>query len=272
MIALADKYVIAHDVGTSSVKSILVNQKGEILVTAKSEYDFHYPHPGWVEQNPEDYWQGIVKNTRQLMTLSEIDGNLVLGMVFSTQAMGIIALDENDQLLNNNITWVDGRAEDQARQLMNMLGGKTIFSKLIGVEITGKDVIPKLRWIKQNLPDVYQQTKTIVDVNGYLKFRATGKKVFEWSGACSYGFDIKKKDWERLLFKAAGIDLKKFPPLVKSTDRVGTLLPEVATQMGLPETVGVYGGCDDTQSAAIGSGVNGEGEAHIYLGTSAGPV
>ncbi|MCT4647199.1 MAG: FGGY-family carbohydrate kinase [Carboxylicivirga sp.] len=269
MIALADKYVIAHDVGTSSVKSILVNQKGEILVTAKSEYDFHYPHPGWVEQNPEDYWQGIVKNTRQLMTLSEIDGNLVLGMVFSTQAMGIIALDENDQLLNNNITWVDGRAEDQARQLMNMLGGKTIFSKLIGVEITGKDVIPKLRWIKQNLPDVYQQTKTIVDVNGYLKFRATGKKVFEWSGACSYGFDIKKKDWERLLFKAAGIDLKKFPPLVKSTDRVGTLLPEVATQMGLPETVGVYGGCDDTQSAAIGSGANGEGEAHIYLGTSA---
>ena len=269
MNSVGEKYVIAHDVGTSSVKSVLVNRSGQIITTAKAGYDFHYPHPGWVEQNPEDYWQGIVSNTRQLMTESKVDGSLVLGMVFSTQAMGIIALDKEDKPLNNNITWVDGRAEDQARQLMNLLGGKTIFKKLIGVEITGKDVIPKLRWMKQKMPDVYNRTKTIVDVNGYLKFKATDKKVFEWSGACSYGFDVKKKDWERLLFKVAGIDVKKFPPLVKSTDKVGTLLPEVAAEMNLPSTVGVYGGCDDTQSAAIGSGANGEGEAHIYLGTSA---
>jgi xylulokinase len=264
-----DGYVIAHDVGTSSVKTALISDQGKVIAHATSAYGFTYPKPGWVEQNPEDYWNGSVKNTREILQKIQIDIQLLKGIVFSTQAMGIIPLDSNDKLLNHNITWVDGRAEEQARWLMNLLGGKRVFEKMIGVEITGKDVIPKLRWLKQNEPDIYAKTETILDVNGYLKFRATGKKVFEWSGACSYGFNLKKKDWERLLFKIAGIDIRKLPPLVRSTDVVGTLSPEAAKELGLSTDIPVYGGCDDTQAAAIGSGSTKEGEAHIYLGTSA---
>jgi len=240
-----------------------------VKAEATSSYGFSYPKPGWVEQDPEDYWNGTVRNTREVLKESHIQSEQIKGMVFSTQAMGIIPMDGENNLLNNNITWVDGRAEDQARWFMNLLGGKRIFEKLIGVEITGKDVIPKLRWLKQNEPDIYQKTETILDVNGYLKFRATGRKVFEWSGACSYGFNLKKKDWERLLFKVAGIDIHKLPPLVRSTDVIGTLTEEAAGQLGLSSSIPVFGGCDDTQSAAVGSGSTGEGEAHIYLGTSA---
>jgi xylulokinase len=137
------------------------------------------------------------------------------------------------------------------------------------VEITGKDVIPKLKWLKQVEPDLYRNADSILDVNGYLKYRATGKQVFEWSGACSYGFNLKKKDWEQLVFRAAGIDLRKLPPLVRATDLVGTLSPEAADAFGLPASLPVFGGCDDTQSAAVGSGSTGDGDAHIYLGTSA---
>ncbi len=264
-----DGYVIAHDVGTSSVKTALISDQGKVVAHATSAYGFTCPKPGWMEQNPEDYWNGSVLNTREILQLSQIDLQGLKGIVFSTQAMGIIPLDSKNKLLNHNITWVDGRAEEQARWLMNLLGGKRVFEKMIGLEITGKDVIPKLRWLKQNEPDLYAKTETILDVNGYLKFRATGKKVFEWSGACSYGFNLKKKDWERLLFKIAGIDIRKLPPLVRSTDVVGTLSPEAATELGLSTDIPVYGGCDDTQAAAIGSGSTGEGEAHIYLGTSA---
>ncbi len=264
-----DGYVIAHDVGTSSVKTALISNQGKVIAHATSAYGFTYPKPGWVEQNPEDYWNGSVLNTREILQRSPIDQSLLKGIVFSTQAMGIIPLDRKDKLLSHNITWVDGRAEEQARWLMNLLGGKRVFEKMIGVEITGKDVIPKLRWLKQNEPELYGKTETILDVNGYLKFRATGKKVFEWSGACSYGFNLKKKDWERLLFKIAGIDIRKLPPLVRSTDVVGTLSPEAAKELGLSTDIPVFGGCDDTQAAAIGSGSTHEGEAHIYLGTSA---
>lgn len=263
------QYVIAHDVGTSSVKSALISSAGEVRAHATSAYDLVYPQPGWVEQDAEDYWKGSVQNTHTLMKESGIAPRDVMGIVFSTQAMGIIPLDQEDRVLSRNITWVDGRAEEQARWLMNLLGGRKVFEKIIGLELTGKDVIPKLRWLKQNNSALYDQCTTVVDVNGYLKFRATGKKVFEWSGACSYGFDLRKKDWERLLFRVAGFDIKKLPPLVRSTDVVGTLTGEAAAELGLPETVKVFGGCDDTQSAAVGSGSTREGEAHIYLGTSA---
>ncbi|MEN8250406.1 MAG: FGGY-family carbohydrate kinase [Bacteroidota bacterium] len=264
-----DKYVIAHDVGTSSIKTALISSSGDVISQSTTSYGLIYPKPGWVEQNPEDYWNGSVTNTHKILQENKVDTNNIIGIVFSTQAMGIIPLDKNNNLLNNNITWVDGRAEKQAKWLMNLLGGKKIFTKIIGIEITGKDVIPKLRWLKQNEKEIYNKTETIFDVNGYLKFRATGKKVFEWSGASSYGFDLKKKDWERLLFKVAGFDINKLPPLVQSTDIIGTLTEETAKELGLPQSVQVFGGCDDTQSAAIGSGSTNEGEAHIYLGTSA---
>ena len=264
-----NKYVISHDVGTSSVKTALVSNKGEVLAHEVSPYPFRYPNPGWFEQDPEDYWKGIVQNTRKIAALKKVDTSDIIGMVFSSQAMGIIPIDKQNQVLHPNITWVDGRAEEQAQWLMKKLGGKRIFKKLIGVEITGKDVIPKLRWLKENMPDIYNKADNILDVNGYLKYKATGKKVFEWSGACSYGFNLKKKDWERLVFKGAGIDLNKLPKLVRSTDLIGSLTTEAAQELNLTETVKVFGGCDDTQSAAIGSGANSEGKAHIYLGTSA---
>ncbi|MGD0036293.1 MAG: FGGY-family carbohydrate kinase [Bacteroidota bacterium] len=264
-----NKYVIAHDVGTSSIKTALINAEGEVIAHSTSPYSLIYPQPGWAEQSPEDYWNGSVINTRKVLDKSKINRNEIIGIVFSTQAMGIIPVDKAGKHLRNNITWVDGRAEEEARWIMNLVGGKSIFKKIIGIEITGKDVLPKLRWLKYHEPDIYRQMDKVLDVNAYLKFRATGKQVFEWSGACSYVFDLKKKDWDRLLFKLIGFDLKKIPYLVCSTDVVGTLTKESAAELDLPENIKVFGGCDDTQSAAIGSGSTGEGESHIYLGTSA---
>lgn len=263
------RYVLAFDVGTSSVKAVLIDKTGNILAQAEESYSFSYPYPGWVEQDPEDYWKAITKTSKSVISESVIDNNDLIGIVFTTQAMGIIPISKENKILYNNITWVDGRAEVEAEKFMNILGGKQLFKSIIGIEITGKDVIPKLNWLKKHHPDIFEKTEYILDVNGFLKYKATGKKVTEWSGACSYSFNLKKKDWDRSIFKIAGVDTKKLPPLVKSTDIVGGLSKEAAKEMGLPEGIDVYGGCDDTQSAAIGSGSVNEGEAHIYLGTSA---
>ncbi|MEZ5004039.1 MAG: FGGY-family carbohydrate kinase [Chitinophagales bacterium] len=260
---------IAHDFGTSGVKSILIDQTGKIIADTIETYPMQMPKPGWVEQRPEDYWNAVTLATRNLIAESQVDVNAIKGIVFSTQAMGIIPIDKDGNVLHPNISWVDGRAEDEARQLMNKFLGKKVFKAIVGIEITGKDVLPKLVWIKNKLPDVYQKTDKFLDVNGYLKFKCTGKKVAEWSGACSYAFDIKKKDWERIFFKIAGVDINKLPDLIRSVDSVGGLTASAAREMNLVEGIPVYGGCDDTQSAAIGSGAIGEGEGHIYLGTAA---
>ncbi len=152
-----EKYVIAHDVGTSSIKSALVSGGGKILAHGTTGYGLTSPRPGWAEQAPEDYWTGSVKNTRNIMAESQMDPGKILGIVFSTQAMGIIPVDNSGTVLRPNITWVDGRAEEEARSLMRLLGGKRVFEKMIGVEITGKDVIPKLKWLKKNEPGALQR-------------------------------------------------------------------------------------------------------------------
>lgn len=263
------KFVIAHDVGTSSVKAVLIDIEGNIIASSEEEYGFTYPNPGWVEQDPEDYWRAIVVSTRSVLNASKAQSSAIVGIVFTTQAMGIIPIDKDNNILCNNITWVDGRAEKQAEKLMRRFLGRKAFKFIVGIELTGKDVIPKLMWLKESQPELYENTEYFLDVNGFLKFKATGNKVAEWSGACTYAFNLKKKDWERIFFKLARIDTAKLPPLVRSVDNVGGLTEAAAMAMGLKTGLPVYGGCDDTQSAAIGTGAIGEGEAHIYLGTSA---
>ncbi len=263
------KYFLAYDVGTSSVKSILIDTNGTVLATAIEEYPLFTPNPGWVEQEPLDYWNAICKATRKIIESVSISKDDIKGVSFSTQAMGVIPVDVNGNVLYRNISWVDGRAEEQAIKAMKSFGGKRIFKMIAGIELTGKDVIPKIIWLKDKHPEIYNQTHKILDVNGYLKFKCTGKMVAEWSGACSYAFDVKKKDWERLFFKLCKIDLNKLPDLVRSVDLVGMLTQGAAQQLGLSTLTGVYGGCDDTQSAAIGTTAIAEGEAHVYVGTSA---
>ncbi len=262
------RYIISHDMGTSSDKAVLVDFDGKIIASATADYPTYYPAPAWVEQDPDEYWQGVVEAVNKLMKKTKIAPSEVKGMVFSTQAMGVIPVDEDGRHLYNNISWVDARAQKQADSIMAKLGGKKIFSLVAGTPIMGKDVIAKLIWIKEERPDIYARTKYFLDVNGFLKMKCTGKMVAELSGASSYGLDLKKKEWMSVM-ALTGVDMKKLPPLVKSTDNVGGLTKEAAAELGLLEGTPVFGGCDDTQSACIGSGMTGDGDIHIYLGTSA---
>lgn len=266
---MATKYIISHDIGTSGNKTVLVDTTGKIYSCAKGKYPLDLPKPNWVEQNPEDYWKAIIETTRKVVEDSGVDKNDIIGIVFTTQAMGIIPVDDKGNVLRPNISWVDGRAEKQAKSIMKKLGGEKIFSKIVGLKIMGKDVIPKLLWIKEEEKHIYDQTKYFLDVNGYLRFKATDKFAIDWSGASSYGFDLKKKDWIGLIFKAVGIDMNKLPPLIKSVDIAGKLTEKAAKELGLPVGIPVIGGCDDVQSAAIGSSACLDGEAHIYLGSAA---
>ena len=262
------KNIMAHDMGTSSDKAVLVDFSGNIVATAVEPYPTFYPNPAWVEQNPEDYWQAVCKASSRIINENRIAAEDVKGVVFSTQAQGIIPVDESGKVLYNNITWVDGRAEKQAQSIMKKLGGKKLFTLAAGTPIMGKDCIPKIVWLKEERPEIYKQIYKILDVNGYLKYKCTGKMVTELSGASSYGLDLKKKDWLGVM-KLTGVDMEKLPPLVCSTDIVGGLTVEAAEAMALPAGTPVFGGCDDVQAAAVGSGMCGDGDLHIYLGTSA---
>ena len=122
MEAKEERYILAHDMGTSSDKAVLVDYSGNIIATAVEPYPTYYPEPAWVEQDPEDYYQAVAKSSYAIVEKTGIDPKTIKGLVFSTQAQGVIPVDKAGKPLYNNITWVDGRAEKQAQKLMKKLG------------------------------------------------------------------------------------------------------------------------------------------------------
>ena len=259
-------YIISHDIGTSSDKAVLVDFNGNIVTTVAEPYPTYYPAPAHVEQDPNDYWKAVCITSKAVVAKAGIKPEDVKGIVFSTQAQGVIPVDKDGNNLMNNITWVDGRAEEQAQKIMNRLGGTKVFTMIVGTPIMGKDCVAKIAWVKEKRPEVYAKTKYFLDVNGWLKFKCTGEMYAELSGASSYGLDLKKKNWMSA-FPLIGVDMKRLPPLCKSTDKIGKgLTAKAAEETGLVAGTPVFGGCDDVQSAVVGSGMCGDGEVHIRRG------
>lgn len=262
------RYMIAHDVGTGGNKAVLVDTEGDVHATAFAPYPISYPHPDWAEQKPEDWWHAVTTTTRQVLERANVAPRDVLGMVYTTQMLGIVPLGMDEKPLRPAIIWLDARAPEQAERIMRKFLGRKVFAWIAGAELSGKDGLPKLLWLKEHEPQVYEQMACFLDVNGYLIYRATGNKVFEWSCASAFGFDLKKKDWLRGIIRYIGLDMDKFPPLVRSIDQAGQLTAQAAKECGLLEGTPVFGGVGDALGAAVGAGAVGEGDGHIYLGTS----
>lgn len=263
------KCILAHDVGTSGCKAVLVSPEGRLLETAYSPYPTIYPRPLWAEQNPGDWWEAVAESTRRVMQAGAVKPGDILGLAFSTQMVNAIPIDAHGEPIGPCISWLDGRAWEEAQLVMRKVGGARIFSLIVGSALTGKDLLPKYLWLKRHAPDVYERAAAIVDCSSYLLYKATGKLVYEWSVASVTGlFNLKSKTWDTPLIRYAGLKPEKFPPLVRSCDRVGGLCQEAADKLGLPAGLPVFGGAGDAMTAAIGSGAVCEGEAHLCLGTS----
>jgi len=262
------KYIIAHDVGTSRNKAVLVDTDGHIHGKCSESYRVSRPKPDWAEQEPADWWKAVTGTTRVVLEQTGVSPADVLCITYCTQMLGIVPMGPEERPLRPAIIWLDNRAGKQAQRLMRKFINATVFALIAGAPLCGKDCIPKLLWLKEEEPDVYHRMRCFLDVGGYLIYRSTGNMVMEWTGASVFGLDLKRKKWLRGLFRYAGLDPEKFPPLVRPIDQVGVLSREAATELGLLPGTPVIAGAGDAPAAAIGSGAVGEGEGHVYLGTS----
>jgi xylulokinase len=262
------KYIIAHDVGTSGNKAVLVDTEGHVHGKCFEPYKTYYPNPGWAEQEPVDWWNAITRTTKLLLQQTGVSPTDVLCITYATQMLGIIPMDSREGLLRRAILWLDNRACQQAERLMRKFLGPRVFALIAGATLGGKDGLPKLLWLKEEEPDIYNKMCCFLDVAGYLFYRSTGNMVMEWTGASVFGIDLKKKMWLNGIFRYVGLDPAKFPPLVRPIDKVGELTREAAADCGLLQGTPVIAGAGDAPCAAVGSGAVGEGEGHVYLGIS----
>lgn len=260
---------LGFDVGTSGTKAVLVDATGTLRASASCTYALSHPVPHWAEQDPADWWQAVVTCTRRMLAGSGVAPEDVAALSFAGQMLGLVPVDATGNPTRPAISWLDNRADREAARLVRRLGGRRVLRTLAGAVFTGKDIVPKVAWLRVHEADVYARTHAFCDVTGYLVARATGQLRIDHTGAAATGLlDRRRRRWSPLLARVAGFPLAKMPPVVPSTAVVGGLTAGAARDLGLPAGLPVAMGLADIASAAVGAGALGDGAAHVYLGTS----
>ena len=256
---------IGIDLGTSGLKMLLVSADGSILAENTQTYSVSYPHPGWSEQNPEDWFAAALRGLKAL--LAEQNTLAVRGISFGGQMHGLVALDENDNVIRPAILWNDGRTEEETKYL-NEVVGKDKLSAWTGNIAFAGFTAPKLLWLKKHEPENFARIAKIMLPKDYLTYRLSGAFCTDLSDASGMLLlDVKNRRWSPEMLKVTAMSEAQLPKLHESYEVVGMLKPEIADMVGLKD-VKVIAGAGDNAAAAVGTGIVGDGGCNISLGTS----
>lgn len=257
---------IGVDLGTSAVKLLLMNGAGKIEKIVSKEYSLSFPHPGWSEQNPEDWWSQTVEGIKELT--ADCDKKSVAGISFGGQMHGLVILDKEDNVIRPAILWNDGRTTKETDYLNNEIGKDKLSQYTANIAFAGFTA-PKILWVKNNEPDNFKKISKIMLPKDYIAYKLSGSFCSDYSDASGMLLvDVKNKCWSKEMLEICGISEDKLPKLYESYEAVGTLKPDVAGELGLSESCKVVAGAGDNAAAAVGTGTVGDGRCNISLGTS----
>ena len=257
---------VGVDLGTSAVKLLLMNEKGEIKNVISREYPLFFPHPGWSEQNPEDWKKAVLEGIPEL--LKDQDASQVAGIGAGGQMHGLVVLDENDEVIRPAILWNDGRTQKQVDYLNEEIGRDVLSARTANIAFAGFTA-PKILWMRENEPELFARIRKIMLPKDYINYILTGVHCTDYSDASDMLLlDVKNKCWSQEMLDLCGITPEQMPRLFESYECVGTLKPEIAEQLGLSASVRVAAGAGDNAAAAVGTGTVGQGGCNISLGTS----
>lgn len=259
------KAYIGIDIGTTSVKCMVIDSAGEILASQGVAYPSSYPCSGWVEQEPEDWVNAVFQSIR--LCLPDIRGYLVEALSFSGHMSSPVFLDAQGTVLAPCITVADSRCEKQADELRAQY--EKDFLAFTGNAPMTWAVAPKLLWMKENHPEVYDYAATVLCAKDYVRYRLTGIAVTDVTDAGNWLlFDRRCGQWNEELIRRLDLKRELFPPVVDSRTIAGTLLPEAARETGLQEGIPVLAGAADMACSQLASGAALPGCIAVTLGTS----
>ena len=259
-------YYIGVDLGTSAVKLLLMEESGKIEKIVSREYPLYFPHPGWSEQNPEDWMKEAMEGIKELT--SEIDRSQVAGIGCGGQMHGLVTLDAEDHVIRPAILWNDGRTGAETEYLNTVIGKDKLSQYTANIAFAGFTA-PKILWMKKNEPENFAKVKKIMLPKDYLAYCMTGSFCTDLSDASGMLLlDVKNRCWSKEMLEICGITEEQLPKLYESWQVVGTLKPEIVSELGLSADVKFVAGAGDNAAAAVGTGTVGDGQCNISLGTS----
>ena len=259
-------YYIGVDLGTSAVKLLLMSGDGTIENVVSKEYPLYFPHPGWSEQKPEDWWNAVEEGLKELT--EGFDKSKVAGISFGGQMHGLVILDENDQVIRPAILWNDGRTSKQTDYLNNEIGKDKLSEYTANIAFAGFTA-PKILWVKENEPENFAKIAKIMLPKDYIAYKLSGVHSCDYSDASGMLLlDVKNKCWSKEMIEICDIKEEMLPKLFESYEVTGTLKADVAETLGFPADCKVVAGAGDNAAAAVGTGTVGDGRCNISLGTS----
>lgn len=265
-----EKLLLGIDIGTSACKIALFNRQGQVLAQSNQSYPLYYPRPGWVEQNPEEWWDGVCKGIQQVIGESGIQSEQIVGIGIDGQSWSAIPVDRDGRCLANTPIWMDTRAGEICEEVKNRVGGERIFG-ISGNDFLPSYTTPKMIWFKENRPEVFEKTDKFLQSNSFIAFRLTG--VMSQDLSQGYGlhfFNMETGSYDEELAKDLGLSVDLVPELYACHQVVGGVTAEAARRTGLVPGTKVIAGGLDAACGALGAGVYQAGQTQEQGGQAGG--
>ncbi len=257
---------IGIDLGTSAMKLLLMDGAGNIRNTVTKAYPLEFPQPGWSQQDPEDWKTALFEGMPEL--LQGADASCVKGIGCGGQMHGLVVLDDDDKVIRPAILWNDGRTAKQVDYLNGQIGKEKLSRLTANIAFAGFTA-PKILWMQENEPEEFGRIAKIMLPKDYINYILTDVHSCDYSDASGMLLlDVAHKCWSKEMLDICGVKESQMPRLFESYECIGTVMPNMAAALGLPENVKVVAGAGDNAAAAVGTGVVGEGGCNISLGTS----
>lgn len=254
------------DVGTSSVRSLILDPRGRILSVCREEYRFDIPEIGWAEQDPEVWWHAVCRTARRAVGQAGLGGGEIGAVGFSGQMHGLVPVTRSGEPVRRAIIWCDQRSAEQVRAIRESLGAA--LGRYTCNTVNTGSLVASLKWMQENERENYARTFAVLLPKDYVRFRMTGRISTDWTDAAgTLAFDVARGCWSEEFLGRLGLHVELFPEVLAPSDVAGPLIPAAAEAMGLStDCLVVHGGADQVMQA-LGNGILEPGVASVTIGT-----
>jgi xylulokinase len=262
------KYVVGCDIGSQSLKVLLISERGQMCGEASVSYQIEYPQPAWAEQSANAWMNALAQAIRALLAQTGISSQDILALGLDAQVDGVVPVDENGAPLYPAMIWMDRRAVPQCEVTGRKIPQEAVF-RITGLNLDPSHVAPKIRWLADNQPRIYGQTAYFLLPGSYVAFALTGELGVDYSNASSsLLMDVRTRSWSEEMCDVFEIPIRKLAPIYPATQVIGTLKPNIAEQIGLSAKTKVVLGSGDEHAACLGAGVTRPGLVCDIAGTA----
>jgi xylulokinase len=261
-------YFLGLDISTTGAKALIIDESGKVVSVTTTALTLSTPRPLWSEQNPQDWWEAIKLSIRKSLADAKLSGEDIVAIGLTGQMHGLVLLDEKNEVLRPAILWNDQRCAAECDEIRARLGRARM------IQITGNEALtgftaPKILWVQNHEPEVYQQARHVLLPKDFVRFKLTGKHAMDKAdGSGTMLFDLKSRGWSNEVLNALNIPEHWFPETFEGSEITGEITAEAAAATGLTAGTPVVAGGGDQAAQAVGVGAVRSGIVALTLGTS----